>query len=172
MTDDDRTLGSVVGDDEQLRETWTVAAVQRGWPRSPPQFGGTQRLGLTDRRLLWFDADLDSVPLATIESVETDAVRHRSAPRIVRIGSGLMVAGLLATVVATVLSLAALTVTLLPVVLGVAAFVATLVYARASAQSGEERVQHRLRVDDGGERVSVWADEDVVSAIEDAVETE
>lgn len=172
MSDDERVLASFCDGDEELGETWQVTAVERGRPRSPPQTGGDETLGLTDRRLLWFDEELDSVALAAVESVDSGVTRHRSAPRIVRIGSGAMVVGLLTTVGATFLSLTTLPVALLPVVVGVVAFAGSLLYARASGQSGTERVQHRLRIDDGGEPVTVWTDEATAAAIASAVESD
>lgn len=170
MSDDEQVLASFCDGDERLRETWTVTAVERGRPRKPPQAGGDLTLGLTDRRLLWFDEELGSVALAALEGVEPGVTRHRSAPRIVRLGSVAMMLGLLTTVTATVLSLASLPTALLPVIAGVFAFAGALVYARATGQSGSERSQHRLRIDDGGEPVTVWADEATSEAIATALD--
>lgn len=172
MRDDEQVLASFCDGDEAIRETWTVMAVERGRPGAPPQVGGDLTLGLTDRRLLWFDEELGSVALAAVEDVDAGVTRHRSAPRIVRLGSAAMMVGLLATVTATVLSLASLPAAVLPVILGVLAFAGTMVYARVTGQSGSEHSQHRLRIDDGGEPVTVWAEEATTAAVAVALDGE
>lgn len=166
---DERVLASFLDGEEELRATWRVDAVHRGWATSPPQFGDDVRLGLTDRRLLWDDEELDSVALAAVEDVERDVHVHRSAPRIVRIGSAAMLLGLVTTVGVVGLGLADLTTGLLPIVVGVLAFLGAVGYARFSGQSTVDRVQPRLRIDDGGEQVTVWGEEDALDAVRDAV---
>lgn len=170
MSDGDGVLGSFCDAEETLRGTWSVRAVERGWPSGPPGIGPDYRIGVTDRRVLWYDGeDLDSVALAAVEDWERDVHRHRSAPRIVRIGSGLMLTGLLATLAVAVLASVPLTVALAPVIGGSAAFAATLAYGRFAGATGTERVDHRLRIDEGGEPVTVRGDEAILDEIEAAL---
>lgn len=166
-----RALESFCEDDEEWVDSWTVDVIGRGWKVAPSPSASDRTVGLTDRRLLWLDGELESVTVADVESVTTDVIERRNAPPVVRIGAIAMVLGIAASVASTVLLSVPLTTAVLPFAVGLLAFVATIAVARVRESPVTEHVHHRLKIDTDDGVVSVWDDEATLTSIADALET-
>jgi len=161
----EQILRSFLTDDESLHATATVDGVQRGFSATPPRANGTVTVGVTEDRLLWFDDELDELDRTGIESVEGDVVDHQSAPTIVRIGSFVMIAGVVAALFSYVFGGQSLPAALGLAVGGVLAFVATVAVARVREDAGSEFVKHRLTVEGSEETVQLWGDRDELTTL-------
>lgn len=161
-------LQSFLDGDEELQATVTVEAVQRGFSTSPPMSGDDVTVGVTRDRLLWFDDELETVPLDEIERVEQSHIEHQSAPTIVRLGSFGLIFGILAAIGTAVATDYSLLVSIALVAGGALAFVATILVARSRDESGSQFEKHRLVVE-GDAMVLIWGQQDALSAIESAI---
>lgn len=169
MDRSEKALASFCEDGETWVDSWTVSAVGRGWDAAMPGFS-TQTVGLTDRRLLWLDENLETVELADVESVSTDEVDHSNAPGVVRAGAFALVLGAMASAALAFLLSTPLSTAVLPLAAGALLFVGSIGVARAREETGARLVQHRLQIDAGEDVVTVWGDEGDVAALADALE--
>lgn len=165
-----KALESFCGDDETWVDSWTVSRVGRGLSGAMPGVTGTETVGLTDRRLLWLDENLESVALGDVESVSTDALEHGNAPGSVRVGAAALVFGAIGSVAALFALSLPLATALAPLAVGLLLFVGSVGVARARAETGAEVVQHRLRIETPESVVTVWGDEADVEALAAAVD--
>lgn len=163
---DEQILKSFLDDDESLRSTATVDAVQRGFTTTPPQLEDSVTVGVTDRRLLWFDEELDTIERSAIESVERDSVSHRSAPTVVRVGSFAMIAGIVAGLVGGLVGGLSLPVSLGLVAGGIAVFAATLALARVRGDTASGFEKHRLTVETDDQLIQLWGTDDALATVE------
>lgn len=166
---DEQLLQSFLADDESLLCTAALNAVQDGLTTAPPQLGGDVAVGVTEHRLLWFDDELETVERSAIESVERDTVSHQSAPTIARIGSFLMIAGIVGGVVSVVFTAQPLIVSAGLAVGGILAFAATIAVARARGDTGGGIEKHCLTVERDGGPVLLWGREDALSSLATAL---
>lgn len=167
-----RALHSFLDEDEEWVESWAVAAVGRGLTAATPRPSGEETVGLTDRRLLWLDENLESVALADVTSVDADAVDHARAPPLVRAGGAALVFGALGSAALLFALSFPLATGLVPFGVGVVAFVATLWVARARAEASDRVRRHRLRIEADGEVLTVWCDEPTCAEIADRIREE
>jgi hypothetical protein len=176
MTDetDEQILRSFLEEDESLLAVAGVRAAQRGFSTTPPQLADDATVGVTERRLLWFTDELETVDRAEINGVERDSVSHQSAPTVVRLGSFAMIAGLVGAVVAVLFAGQSLPVGLGLAAGGVAIFAATIGVARVRGDTGGDGgfEHHRLNVKTTTELVQLWGDAAALSEIADALAEE
>lgn len=169
MTDDERVLASFLEAEEPLRETWRIAGVTLGAAATPPPTNREVPVGLTDRRLVWYDEDRDeafgAVALSAVSATERDAHDHRSAPRIVRGAGAALALGVLTSVALFVFELGALRAAAAPALLGVIAFLVALAYARWYELEATVRTYPFLRIDDGERDVTLWGPSAELDAI-------
>lgn len=166
---DVQILRSFLDDGEELRSTVTVEAVQRGFSASPPAVGDDVAVGVTRDRLLWFDDELESLPLGDVHTVEQSYIEHRSAPTVVRLGSFGFILGVLAAIGTAVATDHSLLVSVALAVAGAIAFVASILHARSRGESGSTFEKHRLLVESEDAMVLIWGTADALSTIESAV---
>lgn len=172
---DEQILRSFLADDESLLAVAGVRAAQRGFSTTPPQLADDAIVGVTERRLLWYEGELETVDRADINGVEPDSVSHQSAPTVVRVGSFAMIAGIVAGVAATVFAGQSLAVALGLAAGGIAIFAATIGLARIRGDTVEDGggfEHHRLNVKTTTQLVQLWGDENALSSIETALEAE
>ena len=131
-----------------------------------------QTIGLTDRRLLWLDENLETVERAAVETVSTDQVEHRNAPRMVRAGGAALVLGALASAVMLFVLSSPLSTASLPLTGGVVLFLTSIGFARARDESGAQLMQHRLQIETPESVVTVWGDQEDVAPLADALDAE
>lgn len=166
----EQILRSFLSDEESLLSTATAEAVQTGFTTTPPQLGDDVAVGVSDRRLLWFDDELETIDRSSIESVERDAVSHQSAPAIARIGSFLMIGGIVAGLVSAVFTDQPLLVSVGLAVAGILAFAATVGVARVRGDTGGGIEKHRLTIEHDGGLVLVWSTESALAELAAALD--
>lgn len=168
-----RALASFLDDGEEMRETWSVDTINRGFELSPPGMGGRETLGLTGRRLLWLDEELETVDLADVITVERESVRQSATPALLAVGGLALVLGVLATAALWLLMSLSTTVTVAPLAVGGAVFVLAMVvgYLREDG-SDEGDVHHYLEVKTERTTVQIYAEEALVGEMADRIEAE
>jgi|GEM_PF-3528208 len=167
---DERVLQSFLDDDESLVSTATIDDAQHGFGSTPPQHDGGVSVGVSDRRLLWYDNELGTVALSAVESVDIDSIAHQSSPTVVRIGSFVMIAGLVAALVGSLFAGQSLQTALALGGGGVLAFVATIVVARLRHETGTGFEKHRLTVDAGEDLLQLWGNEETLESLAGALD--
>lgn len=165
-----KALESFCEDDEAWVDSWTVSAVGRGWGAAIPGSSADETIGLTDRRLLWLDENLESVVLDDVESVTTDVLEHSSAPGSVRLGAVALVLGAFGSAVSLVVLSFPLATALLPLVVGLIVLVGSIGVARARAETGAKNVYHQLLIELDDSFVTVWGDRESVEMLADALD--
>lgn len=168
----EQALASFTDDGEEFRRSWTVDTINRGLSLSPPGFGDDQTLGLTDRRLLWLDENLEEVDLDGVMAVERKTISKTSAPLWVRIGAVVLTLGIIATPALWFLTSLSTLEVLTPLLVGVFVYTLTTILARISGQTVEEEIRHQyLQLQTERSVVQIYADKDVLDAVADAIET-
>lgn len=166
-----KALESFCEGDEAWEGSWKVSAVGRGWDAAMPGFS-SETVGLTDRRLLWLDENLETVELTDVEAVSTDTVEHGNAPGVVRAGALALVLGAIGSAVLFLLFSAGLRTAILPLTGGTLLFVGSIGVARAREETGARLMQHRLQIETAESVVTVWGDQEDVQALADALDSE
>lgn len=172
MNRTERALASFLdGDDEELVETWTVDTINRGFELSPPGMGPTETLGLTDRRLLWLDDELESVEFADIKAVKTETTQSGAGSAIVRLGVLGLVIGVLATVVLWLFTSLSTPLTVAPLGVGLFTLVLSAITARRHDDGeAEAATQHYLVIRTPRTAVQIFAGRESVEELYDSVE--
>lgn len=168
MDRSEQALSSLLGDGEPLRETWSVDTVTRGFEFSPPGFGGSETVGLTDQRLVWLDDELETVDLADVTSVDINSVGQSPASMLLVVGPIAIVLGAVASSVLWFFTSLPSMVTLAPVGLGILALAAAFVGSRFQDSEDVER-QYYLDVKTIETTIQVYATESTVRAMHERV---
>lgn len=166
MDRSEQALASLLGEDESLLETWTADTINRGFELSPPGMGGSETLGLTDRRLVWLDDDLETVDLGDVVSVETNSVSRTPGSTLALIGPVLLVLGAIATVALWLLSSFSVGVVLAPLGIGALVFLLGLLSTRLRDPDDVDR-QYYLEVKTMETTLQVYAMESTVESMDD-----
>lgn len=167
---DEQVLQSFLHDDESLASIVTIQAAQRGFTTTPPQLAEEATVGVTEQRLLWFDEGLETIDLSAINSVEVGSVEHQSAPTIVRVGSVVLLAGIVAGIVGWLFAGLSPTVGIGLATAGVVAFVASIGTARARGDTGGGFEKHRLSIQHDDGVALLWGSETELTTIESALD--
>lgn len=167
----ERALASVLDDDEELRETWQVDTIKRGFDLSPPGMGSGETLGLSDRRLLWLDDELETVALADVKAVKIETMQAGTASAVLRIGLLSLVISALATIALWLFTSFSTLLTAAPLGLGVFTFALSVVTARLRDDGEDEagETYHYLAVQTPRTTLQVYATEGTVEAIVDQI---
>ncbi|WP_135662059.1 hypothetical protein [Halorhabdus rudnickae] len=168
----ERALASFLDGDEELVETWTVDTINRGFELSPPGMGDSETLGLTDRRLLWLDDELETVDLEVIRHVDHESVRPHSTPLLLTVGALALVLGALATPALWLLASLSTVETLAPLAVGVGLFVVTSVLSHVrDGDVDDDEHFHYLELRTERTTVQIYADLEIVDAIGERIES-
>jgi hypothetical protein len=167
----EQALRSFLADDEQLLATWTVDGITRGLSLSVPTLGASETLGLTDRRLLWLDEELETVPLEDVHELEATSMQASGAGLLAGVGGLALALGLLITPLLWVFTDVSAQLALAPIVIGAVTFVAGLAGSRVRDDSDDRPAHHYLQIRTVKTTVQVFADESVVAAIREQIET-
>jgi len=171
MDASERALASLLGADEELQETWTVDTINKGLSFSPPGMGTDETLGLTERRLLWLDDELESVAFDDLRDAKIETMQSGSSSAIVRLGVVALVFGVLTTAGLWLLSPLSTVVAVAPLAIGVGTLGLAAVTARLRDEDGEETEQHYLKLRTSRTTVQVFAEADTVAEIAERVES-
>lgn len=168
----ERALASFTGEDEELSTTWEVDSIVRGLSFSLPGIGEGETLGVTDSRLLWLDEDLETVEIAAVEDIEITSISRSSAPWTIRLGAIALTLGLIGTPLLWLFASLSLLETLAPLGMGVLVLALTTAIARLRGQTVEEgESQHFARLRTSASVVQIFADEETLEEIVDAIES-
>jgi hypothetical protein len=171
MTSDERVVTSFVAEDEDLRGTWTATKVAYGKGQIPPMVSGEEVVAVTDERVLWFQDELEALPLDAIEGVDREYIERQAAPPMVLGGGLVFVLSIFASIGAFFANAGGPLVVAMPALTGLLVFVLAFVVARLTGREGQVTSGHRLRLWTEGGAVSIWAgEEEAVAGIEGAVE--
>ncbi|WP_136686735.1 hypothetical protein [Halorhabdus amylolytica] len=165
----ERALASFLGDDEELVETWTVDTIIRGFELSPPGMGPTETLGLTDRRLLWLDEDLETVEFEDVEAIKTETMQSGTGSAILRLGVLSLAIGILATIALWLFMSFSPLLTAAPFGVGVVTFALSVVTARLRDDDEAGETYHYLAVQTSRTTLQVYATEATVETIVDQI---
>lgn len=173
MDRSEQALASLLDEDESLQETWNANTINRGFEMSPPGMGGSETLGLTERRLVWLDEELETLELADVVSVDTNAIAQSATSLLFGIASLSIVVGAIASIVLWLFTSFSTVVTLAPVGIGVILLLVAFLRSRVR-DSEDVEYQHFLEVKAAETIVQVYATESTVESmherISDAVE--
>ncbi|MFB6202035.1 MAG: hypothetical protein ABEI98_08490 [Halorhabdus sp.] len=166
-----KALASLLAADEELLESWTVDTINEGFELSPPGMGPDETLGLTERRLIWLDEDLESVDLDDVLVVSGESVSESASPVLATGGILALVLGIVATPALWVLTSLPIAQTIAPLVGGVILFgLATIASHLRTGDDGGNR-QHYLEVKTARTTVQVYASEDTVTEMAERIES-
>jgi len=168
MDPSERALDSLLEEGEPLVETWTVDSTTRGLEFSPPGLGGTETVGLTDRRLVWLDDELETVDLADVTSVGIDSVGQSTTSLLLVTGPIATVLGAIVTAVLWLFTSLPGIVTVAPLGLGVFVLLAAVVGSRLQDTENIER-QYYLDVKTTETTVQVYATESTVESMNERI---
>lgn len=171
MGTDEQILTSFLDDDEELIDVWHVGTVGQGLHRPPLGPTATEEaVAITERRLLWFEDELRTIPLDDVDSLDRDVVEHTTAPRAVRLASVGLLLGLTATGIAVLFSSLPTVLALVPAGVGLAAFLTVLLAARQRGLSGSARSFPYLQVETRDGTTTLWGPDDALAEIATALE--
>ncbi|ACV10259.1 hypothetical protein Huta_0070 [Halorhabdus utahensis DSM 12940] len=170
MDPSEKALESLLADDESLVESWTVDTVTRGFEFSPPGLGGTETVGLTDRRIVWLDDELETVDLEDIRSVGVDSVGQSLASMLLITGPIATVLGAIVTIVLRLFTSLPAPLTLAPLGIGLCILVAALVGSRLQDPEDVDR-QYYLDMKTLETTVQIYATESTVVEMTERVNT-
>jgi len=169
----ERALASFLDDEEALVETWTVDTINRGFELSPPGMGPTETLGLTDRRLLWLDDDLETVEFADVKAIKTETMQSGTGSAMLRLGVLGLVVSVLATSLLWLFASLSTPLTIAPLGLGLLTFALSAITARRQKEDDgdvEAATHHYLVVRTPRTSVQIFAERELVEEIHDGVE--
>ena len=172
MDRSEKALASLLADDEQLCETWSVDTINKGFSMSPPGMGPNETLGLTDRRLVWLDEELETIDLDDIRAIEATSVDRSSAPVVVVLGSIAIVLGIIATPLLWLFASLPIEQTLAPLALGIVLYLLSSVITAIRTDGEEVDRQHYLEVRTARTTAQVYDSKATVEEMLDRIEAQ
>ena len=168
MDRSEQALSSLLDAEESLLETWHVDTINRGFELSPPGMGDSETIGLTDRRLIWLDDELESVHVSDIRSTGVESVNQAPSSALVLLGPVLGLLGAPLSAALWLFTSFSFEIVLAPLALGGLVFAVGLVISQLGDNDDAE-IYHYLEIRTVDSTVQVYATAETAETIRDLI---